>query len=244
MQGGCVIVVRDNPRGPKNLLKAIATLGRVASPCGLQQIPRLPRRGSLDNNSDQNTCILRTSHPRCPGSRDLPGLRSTNSTLSLSYESSFDCSKGPNLPPRLPLSDDAVLFLDTDLVSRTCAPTDEIAPSQHCVLLPPCLFRTNLSLRHRPCCWCKDVCRSKGVILIVSAGLEIRPSRAPGGNPRTVLAPRMRRYLADRQWRSFLRIPSGAMHSHVVRLEPVGIQSGGFQFQEYPSADSERLQSP
>ena len=47
---------------------------------------------------------------------------------------SFDCSKGPNLPPRLPLSDDAVLFLDTDLVSRTCAPTDEIAPSQHCVL--------------------------------------------------------------------------------------------------------------
>src|SRR6266513_930455 len=78
----------------------------------LRQIPRLPRRGSLDNNSDQNTCILRTSHPRCPGSRDLPGLRSTNSTLSLSYETSFDCIQGPNLPPRLPFTDDAVLFLD------------------------------------------------------------------------------------------------------------------------------------
>jgi len=64
---------------------------------------------------------------------------------------SCDCSKGPNLPPR-PLSEDAVLFLDTDIVSRICAPTDEIALSQHCVLLPPCLFRTNLSLRHRPCC--------------------------------------------------------------------------------------------
>jgi len=113
LQGGWVIVVRDNPKieVPKICWRRLqlsaalpARAAFVAAPYQrsvagnlvdeiwrgaaflLRQIPGVPRRGSLGNNSDQN---LRpsTSPPRCPGSMDLPILRSTNSTVSLSYES-------------------------------------------------------------------------------------------------------------------------------------------------------------
>ncbi len=77
-------------------------------------------------------------------------------------------------------------------------------------------------------------------------------------NPRTVqkqrsLAPRMRRYRADRQRRSFLRIPSG--HAPVTWCDSSlsichgascrwAYRVGDFNFESYPSAASETLQRP
>jgi len=102
--------------------------------------------------------------------------------------------------------------------------------------------------------WCKDVCRRKAQFSPFGNPAQL----SAGRNPRTVqkqrsLAPRMRRYLADRQWRSFLRIPSG--HAPVTWCDSSlsirrgascrwAYRVGDFNFKGYPSADSERLQSP
>ncbi len=161
---------------------------------------------------------------------DLPGLRSTNSTLSLSYESPATAAKDLICPQDrylkmrssfwTPTSSQGSVHRRTKLRFRNTVYFFHRVYSAQisaCVIVPAADARMFVAERrnsHRQC----------------GFGNPAQPSA--GRNPQTVLAPRMRRYLADRQWRSFLRIPSGAMHSRVVRLEPVGIQSGGFQFQE------------